>query len=337
MYMRGLPGQLELAVIIPSTGRAEQCAHLVERIHETTERPVKVVISIEPGDISAYHRALAAFASQRRKRVQATGWSDSLTWMDGSYDPFPGVGHVAAINRGAHSVLPAEEPTMDGPWSAPKIIVKMDDDHWPVTQGWDVQYLAALQELGGTGVVYGNDLFQGERLPTVPGIATNIIRELGWYAPPQLGHLYCDNFWLELGRRSGRLTYLPETIIEHRHPQAGKGERDAVYAAGGESPERWSQDSAEWENIITPGLELPSGYRSQMDEWAGQVRRLAEPESISLETHESHWYALTSAGLAGTLVVYRCALKWSDGTLCDYAWSGPGAPMDAIHRRAVTR
>lgn len=265
VHMRGL-ARTDLAVIIPSTGRAEQCARLVERIHETSRGAVSdIIVSVESEDLQAYMSALLAAG-------------DSVKIVTPEYAPETR-SHVAAMNRGVRWLVgqaPFDDDLVD---TYPVMIVKMDDDHWPVTIGWDVQYLNALATLGGTGVVYGNDLFQGERLPTVPGISTNIVRELGWYAPPQLQHWHCDDFWRELGQRSGRLLYLQDTIIEHRHPQAGKAQRDAVYAAGGENAERIAADGRAWHKILADhSAEGGTGWPSQMGKWAGTVRRLAEQQ-----------------------------------------------------------
>ena len=266
MHMRGYQSGTnpDVAVIIPSTGRAEQCARLVERIHETARTGPSIVVSVEPDDQQEYSRFLGSLPDQPR-------FINALVWPDDSEDATRS--HVAAINRGARSAL--AERFIDENESDPKLIIKLDDDHWPVTHGWDQFYLDSLNALGGTGVVYGNDLFQRDHLPTAPGLSTDIVRELGWYAPPQLGHLFCDNFWLELGRRSGRLSYMPNVIIEHRHPVAGwhGGQGDATYEAGGMSPDRWSADEREWRKMIKVGGADPI---SSMEAWARRVARLAE-------------------------------------------------------------
>jgi hypothetical protein len=59
----------------------------------------------------------------------------------------------------------------------------MGDDHRPRTKGWDQAYLDALRELG-TGIVYGDDLLQGEKLPTQCAMTADIVRALGHMAPP---------------------------------------------------------------------------------------------------------------------------------------------------------
>jgi hypothetical protein len=103
------------------------------------------------------------------------------------------------------------------------------DDHRPRTVGWDAAYVAALERLG-TGMVYGNDLIQGAALPTQVAMTSDIILATGRMVPPGATHLYLDNAWLALGRALGALTYLPDVIVEHVHPIAGKAAWDAGYA-----------------------------------------------------------------------------------------------------------
>lgn len=116
----------------------------------------------------------------------------------------------------------------------------MGDDHRPRTQDWDERMVAALREMG-SGIVYGNDLLQGERLPTAVVMTSDIIRALGYMVPPRLTHMYLDNFWLGLGRELGRIQYLPDVVIEHVHPLAGKSEWDDGYREVN-SHEMYAQD-----------------------------------------------------------------------------------------------
>lgn len=254
----------DVVVIIPSRGRPAQCVRLTERVRETARGKIRIVVSVELDDVKPYARALNDQGGLSVSQV-------TMVWDQAGLDDAPS--HVSAMNRAARAAL--AERFIDENEPDPTMIVKMDDDHWPLTIGWDVQYLAALDRLGGTGVVYGNDLLQGERLPTVPGISANIVRELGWFAPPALGHLYCDNFWLELGRRSGRIQYLPDVHIEHRHPDAGKGQPDQTYADGGQNRDRWRADEAAWREMIRVSTLSPI---SDMEAWARKVARLAERE-----------------------------------------------------------
>lgn len=104
----------------------------------------------------------------------------------------------------------------------------MGDDHRPRTPGWAARYIEALRELG-TGIVYGNDLIQGAGLPTQWAMTSDIVRALGRMVPAEVEHLYCDNAILDLGREAGCLRYLPDVVIEHCHPIAGRGQWDEGY------------------------------------------------------------------------------------------------------------
>ncbi len=106
----------------------------------------------------------------------------------------------------------------------------MGDDHRPRTVGWDTKYLTELALLR-TGFVYGDDMFQGERLPTEVAFTTDIGMALSYMAPPSLLHLNIDNFWLHMGQAIQRITYLPDVIVEHMHPLAGKAIYDKNYRA----------------------------------------------------------------------------------------------------------
>lgn len=144
----------------------------------------------------------------------------------GDYDQYPpGIesptrGMIPALNNGALAVIEAYNP---------KVVCFMGDDHLPVTHGWDVNYLTAIEQMGGTGIVYGNDLIQGPRIPTQVGMSANIISTLGWMAPPSFKHLFVDDAWLAIGKALNRVTYLPNTVIQHLHPLGEQAEWDAGY------------------------------------------------------------------------------------------------------------
>lgn len=101
----------------------------------------------------------------------------------------------------------------------------MGDDHRPRTRRFDRLYVDELRALG-TGIVYGNDLLQGENIPTQVAMTADIVRALGFMAPPTLTHLYVDNYWRDLGQAAECLRYLPGVVVEHMHPIAGKADWD---------------------------------------------------------------------------------------------------------------
>jgi hypothetical protein len=109
-----------------------------------------------------------------------------------------------------------------------KTITFMGDDHLVRTDAWDEKLYEPIHNRG-FGISYGNDLFQGENLPTQVMMSTNIIKVLGFMAPPKQIHLFMDNFWKLFGQVLGCLDYNPDVIIEHMHYMAGKSKADAQY------------------------------------------------------------------------------------------------------------
>lgn len=116
----------------------------------------------------------------------------------------------------------------------------MGDDHLPQTHHWDSRIVTALSQ-GPCRMAYGNDLFQGPLLPTAIFMDARIIRAVGYMAPPELKHLFLDNTWVEWGKALGTMTYLPDVIIEHVHPHAGKADHDEGYGRVN-SKEVWDHD-----------------------------------------------------------------------------------------------
>jgi hypothetical protein len=107
-------------------------------------------------------------------------------------------------------------------------LVFMGDDHRPRTQDWDLLLAESIKDIKH-GIAYGNDLLQGENLPTAVMQDARITRTLGYFSPPKQKHLFLDNFWKDLGTELGTLVYSPDVIIEHLHPFAGKAQLDAGY------------------------------------------------------------------------------------------------------------
>jgi len=120
-------------------------------------------------------------------------------------------------------------------WDSYSTITGIDDDCMVTTEGWDSLLSAPIKDRG-YGVAYGNDTMQGENLPTKVMISSNIVKALGFWAPPVIKHLFADNFWKALGTELGALDYFPEVMMEHWHHLNGKAPHDdlyrEIYAAG---------------------------------------------------------------------------------------------------------
>lgn len=119
----------------------------------------------------------------------------------------------------------------------------MGDDHRFRTDGWDEILIQKLEEKGINGIVYANDLYPYNDLPTSVVMNSHVVKELGYMVPPVLKHMYADNFWLELGTALGSIAYVPEVIIEHMHYSVGKSEKDESYQ---ETTPLMQQDAEEY-------------------------------------------------------------------------------------------
>ena len=206
----------DLLVIVPSRGRPHNIADLYVAWSETTHRDARLLVAVDDDDptLPEYQRvcSLAGIELEVGPRLRLTG----------------------TLNKVATERAPNH-----------RAIAFMGDDHRPRTIGWDSDLLQALDRLG-TGIVYGNDLLQGEKMATAVAMTSNIVNALGYMAPPQMVHLCLDLVWVDWGRAIARLAYLPDTIIEHMHPAVGKAVSDRGYEEAN-SPERTAGDHAAYE------------------------------------------------------------------------------------------
>jgi hypothetical protein len=196
----------DLVVVVPSRGRPKAAHELRDAFEATCVLDTKLVFAIDLRDAEGIYE----YPFDDRA---TTWWSESTTMVE-------------ALNMRVHELLNGDMD--EGLVSPPFAVGFMGDDHRPRIRGWDEQYVDTLRELG-TGIVYGDDLLQGRRLPTQCAMTSDIVRALGYMAPPSLTHMYVDNFWLALGEQAQCIKYLPEVVVEHRHPVAGKAQWDEGY------------------------------------------------------------------------------------------------------------
>lgn len=185
--------------------------------------------------IPTRHRPQAARAAMRSALYRSGRLStDVMVLVDGDEDPaYRGwnetrSGDAKIIHFGVHRGLVG---TLNFYVKASELegyshVGFMGDDHRVLTDGWDAEL---CDSAGEWGVAYGNDLNQGSRLPTSVVMSANIVKALGYFAPPTLEHLYCDNFWLEIGQGVDALTYRGDVRIEHLHPTVAKSKWDEQY------------------------------------------------------------------------------------------------------------
>ena len=193
---------MKMCVVVPSRGRPENADRLAKAFKDTnTEADLYFVIDNDDPKWDEY-------AKNKNLRLLP---ADNKTG-----------GCANSLNTGAVYLLDfSNYPLYDH-------FVFMGDDHLPRTQNWDKAFIQALGI--NTGIVYCDDLLQGANLPTAFGMSRDLVVELQGMTFPGCVHLFFDNFVKQLGLDLNYLKYLPDVIIEHLHPVAGKAEMDEGYA-----------------------------------------------------------------------------------------------------------
>lgn len=126
------------------------------------------------------------------------------------------------------------------------------DDHLPQTINWAQRYLTVLAELG-SGMVYGDDGYQGIKLGTEWAVTADAVRALSRMVPAPVEHMYCDNSMMDLFDGAGAIRHLPEVRIEHMHPIVGKAKSDEQYERVNHR-DQFAKDRAAYEKWKASGL-----------------------------------------------------------------------------------
>lgn len=210
---------IDLVTVVPTRDRPQTAPELVEAFRTTCTADTLLAIVVDESDPGGarYAEALGIDLVDVT-HATAEDWATLRSRRHGVFST-PSRTMVEALNLAATALVEHLRPFAVG---------FMGDDHRPRTSGWDERYTHTLRLLG-SGIVYGDDLLQGEKLPTQAAMTADIVRELGFMAPPKLVHLYVDNFWRDLGTRAECLRYVPDAVVEHLHPLAGKGDVDEGY------------------------------------------------------------------------------------------------------------
>lgn len=193
---------VRILTLVPTRGRGDNAKRLYEQINATAYC-TELVFAIDSDDIHNYRDFMDEVAGLNNVKFVTAKPYGSMN---------------ATLNHWAD-------------WFAPDYdyICFMGDDHFPITQDWDIRLARAIGDK--PGIAYGDDLLQGENLPTAVMMSAGIVEAIGYFSPPALKHLFMDNFWLALGHALNNVSYLPDVIIEHLHYINGKAKMDDRYLA----------------------------------------------------------------------------------------------------------
>lgn len=217
----------DLVVVTPSRGRPRQLNELVHAVGETTAGRVEVIGLVDDDDPQrAAYKALFACDIWTGPRRSLVAWTN----------------FCAAI-------------LLDAPaGDRPRYLASLGDDHRPRTRDWDRMLIDAIEDLDGPGFAYGNDLFQGPRMPTSWVVSADVVDAVDWMMLPACEHLFVDAAVLALGRAAERIVYCPSVVIEHMHPIAGKADWDESYRASN-ARGRYAADEAAYQAWLRGGLD----------------------------------------------------------------------------------
>jgi hypothetical protein len=212
----------DLAIITPSRGRPDRFAELVLAVGKTCRSVVEIWLGLDDDDPSDYAPAVEVAQDYgimihgvRGVRRSLTDWTNELARR------------ALAGRRGI---------------DRPSFLASLGDDHRPRTAAWDEILINAIEHrMTGPGFAYGNDLFQGSKMPTAWVASATAVEALGWMMLPRCAHMYVDTAIYDLGTMADRLWYEPGVIIEHVHPMAGKIAWDTSYRESN-TGERYAAD-----------------------------------------------------------------------------------------------
>lgn len=193
---------MNFAVITPTRGRPAQCADMTRSVYFTSGGGVGVFLAIDADD------------DTRNDYVRMVNYTDSIEIVDRT-------SLSEMTNQLAFDALDRKFP--------PAFLISMGDDHEVKTVDWHIKLRKAIMEMDGPGFAYGDDLMNGSGLCTSWMVSSEIVQALGWMMLPNCQHMYVDNAIMELGQATGRIAYVPEVIIEHKHHTMGKSRLDETY------------------------------------------------------------------------------------------------------------
>jgi hypothetical protein len=193
----------DLLVIVPSRGRPGNVARLIRAIARTATAQTDLIFGFDDDD-----------PSLRQNIAVTTAWSDQMP-----------VGVETGPRKSLGGWTNQIALTAAGDYRA---LASFGDDHVPQTCGWDKLLLAAIDGMGGVGIAYPDDGIRDD-VGEAWVMSSAIVRALGWMCEPSLQHWWVDEVITVIGREAGCLTYLPDVMVRHNHPAAGRGQFDATY------------------------------------------------------------------------------------------------------------
>ncbi len=191
----------DLAVLVPSRGRPENLARLIQAVHAVSRGRTHVIAGVDQDD-GRLHDYL-----ELRKTLLLPG--DAIITSGQRRNLVDWTNRLASICQGQY-----------------RFYASLGDDMVPRTPGWDVKLTGAIDEdFGGTGFSYPWDGVRDD-IPEAYVLSCNISESLGWVMMPDLAHWYNDNVIADLGHGAGCIRQLRGVIVDHLNTGMGRAPVD---------------------------------------------------------------------------------------------------------------
>ena len=200
----------DLLVIVPSRGRPQNIARLLDAVHATSRAVTHLHVAVDGDDEKL---------PQYQAVMDKAGTEGDLLEV-GPRKGLCGTTNDVAVRRAG------EYP----------FLASLGDDMVPRTPGWDRALIRGITDMGGTGFTYPWDGVR-EDIPEAVVVSSDIVTALGWMCEPSLAHWYPDNVWADLGRAAGCLRHLRAIAVDHLNPATGQVKADATNRDNGRSLE----------------------------------------------------------------------------------------------------
>ncbi len=124
----------------------------------------------------------------------------------------------------------------------------LNDDHVPITKGWDVKLVTRLD---GKNFISANDRWMAPiKATTATAWSMPLLKCVGWpIFPPGLHHLFIDDVWEQLGKHTGCWRIAMDVVVEHRHVIKDASLNDATHEKV-YSQKSWDMDKAVFDNFM---------------------------------------------------------------------------------------
>ena len=107
------------------------------------------------------------------------------------------------------------------------ILMIANDDQIFVDNGWDIRIDQEASKFPDEiYCMWFNDGRYKETICTFPILSRKWVNTLGYIEPFLFEHFNCDLWTWQIGLLIDRLNYIPDILVEHRHPDTGKSKAD---------------------------------------------------------------------------------------------------------------